>query len=345
MNFGGPQRPSELVPFLTALFADVLPVPKLLGRLLAPRIATRRAAFVRTQYERIDWSPLVPTTRRQMFAVRAALGADAPPMEMGMMFSEPSIGGALQALREQAVDTLIVLGLFPHYSFATSGSAYDAVSDALRDAGLSDLPVHYVGPFYDHPRYVAAVADTIRFGLKLLPGEGPVNLLFSPHGLPLSFVRAGDPYPEQVTRTVDLVREHLDWRDPWHIGWQSRVGPVKWLSPSTPEVTEQIGAVGGERLLVVPVSFVSEHIETLYELDVDLAETARKAGIRHFGRAPALGLSQEFLTCLSDLVRNALLTVDMRLCPKCRAELGPRDRRGKACPSCAFSIPRWLARA
>jgi len=313
LDFGGPQRPPELVPFLTALLEDVLPGPRWLRRLVAPRLARARARRVGPQYAAIGWSPLVPTHRRQVAALREALGPDAPPIVSGMMFTPPTMDEAAGELRSAGVDRIVVLPMFPHPSLATTHAAFGFFAAALERAGLDGRPTHRIEGYADHPEYVAALSATIRAGVQATPGpvDEPIHLVFSPHGLPVSWVeRRGDRYPEHVRRTVGVVLAALDWTGPAHVGWQSRVGPVRWLEPSTPQVLEAIGRSGGRRVCLVPVSFVSEHIETLYEIDVEYRRLAAEVGIPHFGRAPALGTEPAFVRCLADLARAGLAHLD-----------------------------------
>ncbi|MCB9665503.1 MAG: ferrochelatase [Alphaproteobacteria bacterium] len=351
VNFGGPRNDDELEPFLAALLADVLPGPRGLARAAAGRLARLRARRVREAYRRIGFSPLVDESRRQLEAVRTALGPDAPPMALGMLFTPPSMREGLEELLAQGVTQVVVLGLFPHWSFATSGAAYDAVAEALHALGRPDLPVHYARAFFADDAYVQALGATITRAAAALDGEGPVHLVFSAHGLPVSWVRegtwldrrAGDPYPEHVRDSVRRVVAHLGWTDPWTLAWQSRLGPVAWLSPDVRDVVDHLGAAGTRRLLVVPVSFVGEHIETLDELDLHLVAQAHEAGIAHVGRAPALGVEPAFVACLADLVRETLGRFGSYRCSRCLVPQEPElHRRRATCPSCAFALPRHL---
>ncbi len=313
LDFGGPQGSKELVPFLTALLEDVLPGPRWLKRLAAPALARARAARVEPQYAAIGWSPLVPTHRRQVAALRDALGSDPPPLVSGMMFTPPTMDDAVAGLRASGVDRIVVLPMVPHPSLATTRAAFGFFAAALQKGGLDGLPAHWIEGYADHPDYVAAVAATIGLAVAQTPGpaEEPVHLVFSPHGLPVSWVeRRGDRYPEHVQRTVSAVLHALGWTGPVHVGWQSRLGPVRWLEPSTPQVLETIARSGGTRVCLVPVSFVSEHIETLYEIDVEYRRVAAEVGITHFARARALGTEPAFVRCLADLVRSGLAKVE-----------------------------------
>jgi ferrochelatase len=341
-DFGGPQSADELEPFLAALLADVLPGPSALTAAVAPLLARARAKRVQPEYEAIGWSPLVPTHRAQVEALRVALGPDAPPLASGMMFTPPTMDAAVQELVDQGVDRFIALPMFPHYSLATTNAAYGFLYEALERAGLADRPVQWIPGFHDHPLYIEALAATIRAGVHDTPGEGPVHLLFSPHGLPLSFVRRGDPYPDQVRTTVRTVIRHMGWEGSWHLGWQSRVGPVRWLEPSTPDSIRRLASEGVRRLCMVPVAFASEHLETLSEIDREYRELAVHSGIEHFGRAPALGLEAGFIECLAVLVRDAVQRHGHYTCMRCQLPQPESHRRQKSCPNCRFTFPRFL---
>jgi ferrochelatase len=342
VNFGGPTRDEELEPFLYNLLSDVLPGPEPFARFLAGRIAPRRAAVVRPIYRRIGWSPLVADSRAQAEGAMAGLNRPDLPWAVGMMFSEPSIEASLRELLAAGVERVLVVGLFPHYSFATAASAYDFVHKALVRLDRVDLPVHYTKVFFDEPDYLEALASTIRRGVANLDGDGPLDLLFSAHGIPLSFIRRGDPYPDHVRESVRRVVRLLDWQDPWHLAWQSRLGPAKWLAPSTPDAIERLARGGARRLLIVPVSFVGEHIETLDEIDREYREHALHAGFAHVGRAPALGLEPAFLRCLSGLVRGALERFEVYSCARCLRPEDEGHRRQVQCGNCRFVFPRYL---
>jgi ferrochelatase len=344
VDFGGPQGEAELVPFLTRLLADVLPGPRAVKEGVAPFLARRRASVVAPNYARIGWSPLVPTHRKQVAALRALLPADLP-VASGMMFTAPTMDDAVRELLGAGVDQLVVLPMFPHYSLATTGAAFAFLWEALVRAGRTDLPIRWIPAYPEEPSYLRALADTIREGVAATPGDpaDPVHLVFSPHGLPLSFVQGrGDPYPDQIRTTVRRVLEVLDWRGPAHVGWQSRVGPVAWLTPSTPDVLAEVARSGGRRVCLVPVSFASEHIETLHEIDIEYRELAHELRIPHFGRAPALGTHPAFVEALAASVRGALADLQRYSCVRCLLPKGPSHRHRAACPNCRFTFPSFL---
>ena len=341
VNFGGPQHAGELTPFLTELLLDVLPGPMAVKRLVAPAFARRRAARIQPAYERIGWSDIVPTHLRQVEALREALGDDAPAaIASGMMFTAPTLRDAVRTLKGRC-DWIVALPLFPHYSLATTGAAFQFAWEALRAEGMAHLPVHWVPAWFDHPDYIEALAATIRAGVAATPGDGPVHLLFSPHGLPVSYPRRGDPYPDQVRASVRRVIAHLGWTDPWQVAWQSRVGPAQWMEPSTDQALRALGRAGVTRVCAVPISFVSEHIETKYEIDVEYAELAHSVGIRQFGRAPALGLEPAFIRALADVTRTALTKARYQ-CVRCLHPQPDEHRRRAGCPSCNFRNPPFL---
>lgn len=333
LNFGGPRGPDELVPFLKNLFDDVLPGPRFVKALAAPALAMSRARTVRPNYELIGWSPVVATSEAQAAGIRERLGD--VPVATGMLFTAPTVTEGVNALREAHADAIVAIALFPQFSLSTTGAAFDRVSDAA-----GKLPVHYVPFWHDAPGYIKAVGRTIKDAAAKLPGDGPIQLLFSPHGLPLSYVQRGDPYPDHVRETVRLTVEAIGWTDPVAIGWQSRVGPMKWLEPSTLSEVDRIAREGHKRLLIVPVAFVGEHIETLHELDIEVTDHAHKAGITHVGRARAVGTDPDFLDALADCARKAIARFEVASCVKCRSET-PKYAGKPKCPSCAFETPKF----
>jgi len=344
LNFGGPRNQEELVPFLTELLTDVLPGPALVKGLFAPYLARSRSKTVGPNYCEIGWSPLVDVHNAQIDALGELLDDDIV-LASGMMFTPPTMDQCVTSLLEQGVDTVIAISMFPHYSLATTQTAFTLFHEALVRAGHSELPVHWVPAYFDHPAYVSALATTIRDGAAAMDGDGPIDLLFTPHGLPLSFVRRGDPYPEQIRESVRRVIDALEWTEPWHLGWQSRLGPVKWLSPSTPDMLARLSDRGRSRVLLVPISFVCDHIETLHEIDIEYRELSDRLGIPHFGRAPALGTGPDFIRCLAEKIAEARQHIQRYRCVRC---LHPKDdahRRRRKCDSCGFDMPAYLRKS
>jgi protoporphyrin/coproporphyrin ferrochelatase len=342
LDFGGPQGPEELAPFLTELLADVLPLPSPLSRWAAQYLGPARAKRIGPEYASIGWSPLVPTHRAQVAALLGQLGDEAPVCASGMMFTAPTMREAVDSLVHQGVGSLIALPMFPHFSLATTGAAFGMFYEALEAAGKQDIPVHWIGAYFDDPHYIRALASTIRTGIEATPGDGPLHLVFTPHGLPVSFERRRDPYPDQIRSSVRAVIAELGWTGPWHLGWQSKVGPARWLTPSTPDVLTHLAAHGAKRVTLVPISFAAEHIETLFEIDVQYREHAVQAGIPHFGRAPALTTHPDFVSCLAGRVRHARATMSQYSCVRCLLPRPQAHRRRSSCPNCSFRHPSWM---
>ncbi len=341
LNFGGPKGPDELVPFLTELLCDVLPGPLFLRKIAAPMIANRRSKVVEPNYAMIGWSPLVDVHFQQLDALKALLDDDLV-VASGMMFTPPTMDQCVADLLDQGVDTVIAIAMFPHYSISTTQTAFSFFFEALERVGRADMPVHWIPAYFDHPAYISSLANTIRQGAGTIGGEGKIDLLFTPHGLPLSFLRRGDPYPDQIRESVRRVIVELGWTDPWHLGWQSRIGPVKWLSPSTPDMLERLAKAGSQRVLLVPISFVSEHVETLHEIDIEYRHLAEEAGIPHYHRAPALGVEPDFIRCLAECIATARANIAQYRCVRC---LHPKDhehRRRPSCAACNFQTPAYL---
>ena len=349
LNFGGPQRPGEVEPFLLQLFSDpdVIPIPgpALVRAAVADLIASRRWPRTADQYARIGGgSPLVPMTFKQAEAVVAALAAGGVEVELhvGMRYTRPAIREALQAIRAGGPARIVALALYPHYSFATMGSSYGEVARELAKLGMgAEWPVTYVPAYPDDPDYVAAVAATVRDALADLPADARPHLLFSAHGLPVSFVEKGDPYPAHVRATVGAVVRELGWTGPFSLAWQSKVGPAAWLTPATDDALRELGAFGTQAVVVVPVSFVGDHIETLFELDVEYRHVAEQAGIRHWRRAAALDLHPRFIDALARQVREALTPAAPLPLGCCRLPR-PADQTGLAvaaprCEGCRFA--------
>jgi ferrochelatase len=304
LNLGGPRSLAEVEPYLYDLFLDVLPAR--LGPLKKPLawlIANRRAPSSAEKYQLIGGrSPLVERTEEQARALSAALGPGFSchlAMRCGHPNSEEGVREALAAGAERAV----ALPLYPQWANATTRSSLDE----LRRVWPRARPLAEICTWHDHPGYLDALAATVRDALDAIPPELRARRLvvFSAHGLPMSQVRKGDPYPGYVDVSARGAAERCGLAEgEWQVVYQSRVGPTKWLGPDTIEWLE--ANARGRAVVTVPVAFVSEHLETLYDLDILASEAARKGGAAWFGRAAALGDRPDFVAALADLVRGAL---------------------------------------
>ncbi len=310
LNMGGPDSLEAVEPFLYNLFSDRdlirLPLGGALQKPFARLISHFRAKRVRENYRVIGGSsPLVRWTTRQAEGIARELGPDFRPC-VAMRYWAPTAEETLRALALEGVNQAVVLSMYPHYTGATTGSS---VRDFRRRAAEvhPGLTYRVIQEWYDWPGYLDALAACVREGLERFPEEhrSRARILFSAHALPQKFIDRGDPYLEHVLGTVRGVMARVGER-PWNIGFQSRSGPVRWMEPGTLEVMDQLAAEGHQALLLVPVSFVSDHIETLHEVDIEFRAHAEARGIRYFVRSPSLNDRPEFLAAMASLVRHHL---------------------------------------
>ena len=307
-QLGGPDSLDAVEGFLYNLFCDPEIInfmgASLARRPLAKWIASRRSKVVRSHYEAIGGkSPILELTNRQASALAKALEPqfDAQVV-VAMRYWHPLTQEAIQALKSSKRELLILLPLYPHYSFATTGSSLKEWQRHYRSDGV---PVRLVNDFHEHPLYISALVERINESLGKLPSQKEVHLVFSAHGLPVSLVEQGDPYPKQIEQTVQLVREAGKWPNVWTLCYQSRVGRQKWLEPSLVDTIANLAKGGTRRMLVIPISFVTEHIETLHEINIEAREEAENLGVKDFQVTRALDDSPTFIRALADLVTQA----------------------------------------
>lgn len=307
MNLGGPDRLEAVQPFLVNLFSDpaILRVPALLRLPLARVIAWRRAGVARDIYRRLGGgSPLLANTQAQARALEQLLGEDYRCF-VAMRYWHPM---SVETAREAAAwtpDEIVCLPLYPQFSTTTTASSLAAFRAAAARHGIADK-VRAVGGYPRDPGFVETVAGLIRPVLDSIADHGkPPRLLLTAHGLPKRIVQAGDPYPTQVSATAAAViaaldRPGIDCR----LCYQSRVGPLEWIGPAT---DDEIRRAGRDQvpLVVAPISFVSEHSETLVELDLDYRELAERSGVTAYHRVPTVGVEPGFIRSLAALVRRA----------------------------------------
>jgi protoporphyrin/coproporphyrin ferrochelatase len=317
-QLGGPDSLQAVEPFLLNLFLDpdIIPMGPLgfLRRPLAKMIASRRSIPVGAKYAQIGRrSPIGLLTERQRLKLVEALSPYIDPVAVtAMRYWNPMTAEAVDRIRNASpsLDEIVLLPLYPHFSFATTLSS---LKEWRRIYGKSNgTPKEStVGQFYDHPLYIQAVAQRIGSTLRQFPDSSQIQLVFSAHGLPMSLVEKGDPYPRQIEATVKLVCElgaqkYPNWPKQHLLCYQSRVGPAKWLQPPLTGTIERLGHEGVKEMLVVPISFVTEHIETLHEINIEAREDAKKAGIERFRMMPAVGDSPLFISALKELVLQAV---------------------------------------
>ena len=328
-NLGGPDGPDAVKPFLFNLFNDpaIIGLPGIVRTPLARLISSRREKAAQANYALMGGgSPLLPETLKQAAALSEALAEAAPGDEtevfIAMRYWHPLTEDTAKAVAEFQPDHVVLLPLYPQFSTTTTASSLKAWREAYRGSG----ELHAVCCYPDAEGLIEAQAGLIRETMARADGR-PVRVLFSAHGIPEKLVAAGDPYQAQVEATVAAVVARMGLTD-WAICYQSRVGPLKWLGPSTPQAIEQAGQ-DGVGAVVVPIAFVSEHIETLVELDHEYSELAASVGCAPYLRTPAVGVNPAFITGLAKAVETALETSGVA--PQGASKGGPCAHL-KACP-------------
>ena len=307
MNLGGPDGPEAVQPFLFNLFNDpaIIGLPGIVRTPLAKFISSKREEEAKANYAIMGGgSPLLPETEKQAAALTERLNRDWPGDDVrifiAMRYWNPLTPETAAAVEAFGPDQVVLLPLYPQFSTTTTRSSLKAWREHYRGPGR----ISAVCCYPEATGWIEAQAALITEQLEKA-GDRPVRVLFSAHGIPEALVdKKGDPYQEQVERTVFAVIQRLSLQD-WTICYQSRVGPLKWLGPSTPEAIEQAG-LDGVGAVVVPIAFVSEHVETLVELDVEYGHLAEEKGVTPYIRVPAVGVADDFIEALAEAVGSAV---------------------------------------
>jgi ferrochelatase len=315
LNFGGPWTLRDVKPFLYRLFVNpsvLVGVPTPARQLLAYSIAQVKGPSSVRSYEAIGGgSPQLRWTEAQAEGLRRQFtngDSEGVRVEVGMRSAEPSIEEALRRLRAWGAERVILLPLFPHFSTTTTGTCFEEARDSLKRLDWQPRVIE-VPNWPEHRDYIALLRRTVDEAIERAEAERgdsreQIHVLFSAHSLPMKIVLRGDPYQVDVERTIASVTKGL--RQPWSLCFQSRNGPVPWLKPYTEDEIVRLAAEGVRRLVVVPLSFVSDHIETLYELDQLYADLARRHGVTHYYRARAFNGDPEFPKVLRSILGEAL---------------------------------------
>jgi protoporphyrin/coproporphyrin ferrochelatase len=318
-NLGGPDSLEAVQPFLFNLFNDeaIIGAPRLVRRLLATLLSRRRAPVAREIYRQLGGaSPLLTLTREQAQALERTLrerGHDDARVFVCMRYWHPMSDAVAAEVQSFAPDRIVLLPLYPQFSTTTTASSLADWRRAARAVGLT-VPEAAVCCYPTDPGLVAAVVRRIRTELERTGLEHGFRILFSAHGLPEKVIARGDPYQWQVERTSGAVVEAMSGETLDHVVcYQSRVGPLKWIGPSTEEALEE-AAADGVAAVVVPIAFVSEHSETLVELDIEYRNRARELGVPQYVRVPAVGTADEFVSGLADLVERSRREIGI-ICP------------------------------
>ncbi|KAI7996351.1 hypothetical protein LOK49_LG10G01256 [Camellia lanceoleosa] len=343
LNLGGPETLHDVQPFLFNLFADpdIIRLPRVfrfLQRPLAQLISVLRAPKSKEGYAAIGGgSPLRKITDDQAIALRNALEAKEMPVNVyvAMRYWHPFTEDTVQQIKRDRITKLVVLPLYPQFSISTTGSSIRVLQNIFReDAYLSRMPVSIIQSWYQRKGYIKSMADLIEKELESFSTPEEVMIFFSAHGVPVSYVEdAGDPYRDQMEECIHLIMQELKSRrinNDHTLAYQSRVGPVQWLKPYTDEVLVELGKKGVKSLLAVPVSFVSEHIETLEEIDMEYKHLALGSGIENWGRVPALGCTSSFITDMADAVIEVLPSATAMTTSNTNSEESDHDPVGYA---------------
>jgi ferrochelatase len=304
-QLGGPDTLEAIEPFLFNLFCDPdiidFPFARLGRKPLAKLISTTRARKVQHHYAAIGGgSPILRHTERQAQALQAALteaGLDVRCF-VAMRYWHPFTAQAIAGLEEADCGEIVLLPLYPQYSRTTTGSSLNEWNRQYHD----DLPVYSIQNFYRNELYLEAFAEKIQEALDRFSIPDEVELVFSAHSVPQAVIEAGDPYQEQIEHTVALLMRRGKWPNRHHLCYQSKVGASKWLQPSLHSTLRTLAAAGAKDLCVVPVSFVSDHVETLGEIDHEAREEAAGLGLRQFEMTAGLNDSPTFISALAELV-------------------------------------------
>ena len=311
LNLGGPDSLEAVEPFLYNLFSDPdiidFPGSFLFRKSLAKLISSRRHVWVQKQYAQIGGkSPLKDHTLRQAELLEEKLNTVMPAkVYVAMRYWNPSTDDALDAIHKDEIKRVILLPLYPHFSKATTVSSKKEWDQRLKDRGETlDLDVSLIESYYEHPTYVDALVERLNEGLERFPAEirDEVHILFSAHGTPMKLVRQGDPYSGHIKKTVEAILRQSSVRNDNSLCYQSKVGPLKWLTPSTPDTIKDLAAKGVKNMLVVPVAFASDHLETLFELGIEYRHLAESAGVDQYEITTGLNDSPTFIEALSQLV-------------------------------------------
>lgn len=338
LNLGGPEQIEDVRPFLYNLFSDPeiirLPFPWM-QKPLAWLISSLRHKKSQANYMEIGGgSPLRRITEEQAIALHKSLQDKGQDVQVyiGMRYWHPFTEEAIARIKRDGVEQLIILPLYPQFSISTSGSSFRLLEKIWTDNPSLAPQEHTVIPsWYQRPGYLQAMAQLIARELDGFENPDQVHIFFSAHGVPVSYVEeAGDPYQHEIEECTRLIVQTLNRPNRHTLAYQSRVGPVEWLKPYTEDAIAELAAEGIKDLLVVPISFVSEHIETLQEIDMEYREVAEEAGIENFHRVPALNTHPVFIEDLANLVVEAIdappLTLNQVMRPQKNFKMYPQER-------------------
>lgn len=339
-NLGGPDQPSAIRPFLQNLFTDpaIIDLPALLRLPLAWWIAKKRAPEAAKIYAELGGkSPILKNTKAQAAALQKKVKNSR--VFICMRYWHPMIDQTIRDVEKYKPDRIILLPLYPQFSTTTTASSFDQWHQHAAQSDLKNTQTQIVGCYFDHPGFITAQADLIKPHYKAAQKHGRPRILFSAHGLPERTVaKRNDPYVWQIQQGAAAIAKQLNIKNlDWRVTFQSRVGKLEWVKPYT---ENEIIAAGHQNrpLVVVPIAFVSEHSETLVELDIEYKELAEKSGVPHYERVPTTATHPKFIAGLADIVNKTLNQTDDTLC--WGSKTCPKNQRSHPCPThCKHARP------
>jgi len=333
LNLGGPEKTEDVHDFLLRLFLDKDLIPLPAQNQLAPLIAKRRTPSIQAQYAKIGGgSPIKRWTELQgkgMVDILDKISPESAPHKfyIGFRYAHPLTEDAIEQMADDGIQHAIAFTQYPQYSCSTTGSSLNAIYRYYNNRGTpDDMTWSVIDRWPTHKGLVQAFVESIKQEILKFPKEDQddVVILFSAHSLPMKVVNRGDPYPTEVAATVQRVMEGLGHSHAYRLVWQSKVGPLPWLSPQTDEAIKGLVERGRKNILLVPIAFTSDHIETLFELDLEYAqELGAEVGVKNIRRAASLNDNPIFLQALADIVKDH---IDSRIA--CSPQLSLR------CPIC-----------
>ncbi|MBE9145219.1 ferrochelatase [Planktothrix mougeotii] len=338
LNLGGPEQLQDVRPFLYNLFSDpeIIRLPfAWMQKPLAWMISTMRYKKSQENYKAIGGgSPLRRITEEQALALQGSLQEKGQDIRVyvGMRYWNPFTEEAVAKIKRDQIEQLVILPLYPQFSISTSGSSFRVLEKLWQqDPSLQKIDYTVIPSWYNRPGYLQAMAELIHQEIEHCEHPEQVPIFFSAHGVPVSYVEeAGDPYRDEIEGCTAAIMQTLNRPNPHVLAYQSRVGPVEWLKPYTEEAIPELAEQGVKELVVVPISFVSEHIETLEEIDMEYRELAEESGIEKFHRVPALNTHPIFINDLADMVIEALDAPNIKFSdvvhPGKQTKLYPQER-------------------
>jgi ferrochelatase len=321
LNLGGPDSLEAVEPFLYNLFCDPdiidFPGSFLFRKWLARLISSKRHPRIQEQYKKIGGkSPLKEFTLSQARLLEEKLNKKFPArVFVAMRYWHPFTSEALDEIEREGIKKVILLPLYPQYSKATTGSSLKEWKKQLAArGGINGLEWNAVEHYCDFPPFIDAFVERINQSLEKFPAEkrGAVHILFSAHGTPMKLVKQGDPYSQQVSKTVKAVIKRGGFTQDFSLCYQSKVGPQKWLTPSTPETIEKLAAEGVKQMLAVPIAFASDHLETLFEIGMEFKRLSKEKGVEQFEVTEGLNYSEKFIDALAQIVIQKMENFDQK---------------------------------